>query len=320
MNNRLHILAIDDEPEMLAIYREAFQNRNGRSNEEHIFKLKICSRGSDALETVKDAQKRDEPFEVVILNLDFTSGPGCVQIGKDIRSFDSYMNFILVIDSMNAISPDVSLHLAPANKLLFLQQPVHAHEIRQFAGVLGTKCKNELLLKKTRQELEIKISELETKSKELLANKVELENLNTQLMETNNALTVLARNLENTRKESERRMFQKTRTLILPVLDKIMQARGMKRYSTDLDMLSGYILNLTSDFSTDVKLSASLSSTEARIASMIKNGMSSDEIARHLNISHYTVKTHRKNIRKKLNLLNSGVNLRAYLESQMESR
>ncbi len=319
MDNLIHILAIDDEPEMIELYRETFQYKDGSSIKENAFKLEICSRGKDALEAVQNAIDRDEPFEIVILNLDFTSDPGAIQIGENIRRFDSYLNFILVIDTMSVISPELSLRLAPKDKLLFIQQPVNIQEIRQFADVLGAKCKNDLLLKKTRQELEIKISELENKSKELLANKVELENLNNQLMETNNALTVLARNLENTRKESERRMFQKTRTLILPVLDNIMQARGMKRYRTDLDMLAGYILNLTSDLSTDVKLSASLSSTEARIASMIKNGMSSDEIARHLNISPYTVKTHRKNIRKKLNLLNSGVNLRAYLESQMAS-
>jgi len=54
-----------------------------------------------------------------------------------------------------------------------------------------------------------------------------------------------------------------------------------------------------------------------RIASMIKNGISSEEIARHLYISPSTVKTHRRNIRKKLNIHNSGMNLRAYLESQL---
>ncbi len=320
MTNRLHILAIDDEPEMLELYRQAFSYRDDPAVNQDTFELEICSRGNDVLETVKNAKERNEPFEVVILNLDFTSGPGCIRIGEKIRRFDPSLNFVLVLKSMNLLPNEPALRLAPADKLLFIQQPVHIHEIRQFTSVLGTKFKNDMLLKKTRHELEIKISELENKSQELFVNKVELENLNNQLMETNNALTVLARNLENTRKESERRMFQKTRTLILPVLDKIMQARGMKKYRTDLDMLAGYILNLTSDFSTDVKMSASLSSTEVRIASMIKNGMSSEEIARHLNISHYTVKTHRKNIRKKLKLLNSGVNLRAYLESEMDSR
>ena len=44
-------------------------------------------------------------------------------------------------------------------------------------------------------------------------NKSELENVNDQLMETNNALSVLAGNLDNTRKESERRVLQRTRTL-----------------------------------------------------------------------------------------------------------
>jgi len=65
-------------------------------------------------------------------------------------------------------------------------------------------------------------------------------------------------------------------------------------------------------------MAASLSTTELRIASMIKNGMSSEEIAEYLYISSFTIKTHRRNIRRKLNLQNSGVNLRAYLESEMD--
>jgi len=320
MTHRLHILALDDEPEMIALYREAFSDQHSVSVQEDAFDLEICSRRNNSIETVKGAKKRGNPFELVILNLEFVSGLKSIQIAKEISLFDSYLNFILVIKSEKDLMPDLVRSLSSEDKFIFIQQPVHIYELRQFASVLGAKFKNDTLLKKTRGELEIKISELENKSQELLVKKEELENLNTQLMETNNALTVLARNLENTRKESERRMFQKTRTLILPVLDKITQGRGMKKYRNDLDLLSGYILNLTSDFSADVRLFASLSITEARIASMIKNGMSSDEIARHLNISHYTVKTHRKNIRKKLNLLNSGVNLRAYLESKMELR
>ena len=51
------------------------------------------------------------------------------------------------------------------------------------------------------------------------------------------------------------------------------------------------------------------SSSELRIASMIKNGLTSQEIADLLHISLDTVKTHRRGIRKKLNLNNSNINL-----------
>ncbi len=156
--------------------------------------------------------------------------------------------------------------------------------------------------------------ELEYGQKKLLDNKSELEHVNNQLMETNNALSVLARNLDRTRKESEKRILERTRALIFPIIDKLQQNANLERYRTDLDLLVGNIENLNSDLSGDIKMVASLSTTELRIAFMIKNGMSSEEIAKHLFISPATVKTHRKNIRKKLNLQNSGINLRTYLE------
>jgi len=143
---------------------------------------------------------------------------------------------------------------------------------------------------------------------------MELENVNNMLLETNNALSVLARNLEKSRKESEKRVLQKTKTLILPIIEKLYHARLLEKYRHDLDLLVGFLENLSSDLDKD-KISTVLSAAEMRVASLIKNGMSSDEIARHLNISLFTVKTHRKNIRKKLNLHSSGVNLRSYLES-----
>ena len=43
---------------------------------------------------------------------------------------------------------------------------------------------------------------------------------------------------------------------------------------------------------------------------------SSEEIAEYQNLSLYTVKAHRKNIRKKLKLQNTGINLRVHLESE----
>jgi DNA-binding CsgD family transcriptional regulator len=56
-----------------------------------------------------------------------------------------------------------------------------------------------------------------------------------------------------------------------------------------------------------------LSTAEMRVAAMIKNGLTSKEIATKLSISVDTVKTHRKNIRKKLNIQNASIDLANYL-------
>jgi PAS domain S-box-containing protein len=146
----------------------------------------------------------------------------------------------------------------------------------------------------------------------------ELAKVNAQLVETNSALSVLAKNLDITQKESEKRVVQKIRSYIIPIIEKLRHDKNIERYRSDFDLLTGYIRGLTSDLADEIKVALVLSNTELRVASLVKNGMSNREIAKHLYITPSTVKTHRRNIRKKLNLHNSGINLKAYMKSELD--
>jgi len=145
----------------------------------------------------------------------------------------------------------------------------------------------------------------------------ELATLNKQLVETNRALSVLAKNLDITQKDSEKRVVQRIRSYIMPIIEKLRQDKNIERYRADFDLLTSYIRDLTSDLANDIKIALALSTTELRVASLIRNGMSNRDIARHLYITVYTVKTHRRNIRRKLDLHNSGINLKAYMKSEL---
>ena len=146
----------------------------------------------------------------------------------------------------------------------------------------------------------------------------ELAIVNKQLIETNRALSVLAKNLDTTQKESEKRIIQRIRSYIIPIIEKLRQDKNIERYRADFDLLTSYIRNLTSDLANDIKIALALSTTELRVASLIRNGMSNQEIAKHLYITDATVKTHRRNIRRKLDLHNSGINLKAYMKSELD--
>jgi len=61
---------------------------------------------------------------------------------------------------------------------------------------------------------------------------------------------------------------------------------------------------------------ALLSASEMKVAALIKNGLSTRQVAQQLNISEETVKTHRRNIRKKLNIQNSNISFATYLRSK----
>ena len=58
-----------------------------------------------------------------------------------------------------------------------------------------------------------------------------------------------------------------------------------------------------------------LTPQEIQVASLVKDGKASKEIAGILNVSETTVHFHRKNLRKKFGLSNSQTNLRSYLIS-----
>ena len=311
----LRVLAVDDDPLMLELYRDSLESHAGDLL-SFTFEYEASQTGAGALDAVAKAVKEGRPYAVIFLDIDLGPGMDGVAAGAQIRALDPDANFVITTGTTDANPLDIGTRVPPLEKLLYLHKPFHVMEIRQFAAALGTKWESERLLQKAHLELQDKISELQLSETSLKEHKVELEDVNRQLIETNNALSILARNLEKARKVSERQLLHSSRTLILPIVDKLKQSRTLRGYRTDLDLLSSYIKDLNPGLADEMGIAGSLSATESRIAAMVKVGMTSHDIARNLYISTETVKTHRKNIRRKLKLQGSGINLQSYLESQ----
>ena len=316
---QLRVLFIDDEPEILDMYRHALDASPRRPENNQPIQVTCCPSGRAAVDAVKTATHRGEHFAVIFLDVNLGRETDGIIIGEKIREMDPYVNFVVVTGLTDIAPQEITRRIPPADKLLYVQKPFHVREIRQFVSALGAKWRSEMLLRKTNRELKEKVRELEQSQKALMDNQIELESATRQLMETNDALSVLARNLERTRKESEQRIFNRAVMLMMPIVEKLQHAPRFKRFRTDLDLLAGYVNELSSGFVGELAAVHRLSVTEMRIASMIRNGMTSKEIARNLFISAATVKTHRRNIRKKLNLHHSRINLRVYLASEMGS-
>jgi FixJ family two-component response regulator len=169
------------------------------------------------------------------------------------------------------------------------------------------------------QDLNNLVIDLRQSQAELLAHKERLEYVNERLLETNKAFTALARSMDFEREQLEKRIAGKIETVILPIVDRLKREQELSKYSMELDVLVRLLEDLTSGASAETKLALKLSPTELRVASLIKSGMSTDDIAEHLFISASTVRKHRKNIRKKLRLNNSSYNLRNYLMAKTPS-
>jgi len=164
------------------------------------------------------------------------------------------------------------------------------------------------------------LEDLRCAKKELLHHKSRLEKLNKQLTEANRALVTMARNMEITRKETERNMMWKIKSLIIPLVEELKENKQMKRYEAELVIILEYFRELTLGQGVDTKVVSSLSPSEMRVAYLVRSGVTSNEISRVLHISPSTVKTHRRNIRKKLNICNTNHNLKSYLKRRLHEQ
>jgi PAS domain S-box-containing protein len=136
------------------------------------------------------------------------------------------------------------------------------------------------------------------------------------LEEVNAALKVLLNQREDDRADLEERLLANVKELLLPYVEKLKNSRLLSDQMTLVDILESNMKEIVSPFVT--KLSTkflSLTPTEIQVASLIKDGKSSKEIASLIHTSENTVRSHRFHIRSKLGIKNKKVNLRTYLQS-----
>ena len=158
---------------------------------------------------------------------------------------------------------------------------------------------------------------LEDKQNELSAHKLHIERVNKELIQTNTALSVLARNIDRKRDELEKKIARIVSSQILPIIDELRGDRVPEKSLAKLDVLAAYLDDLAPGATKGHDVIVSLSSMELRVAVMIKREFGSEDIARLLHLSPHTVKTHRRSIRKKLGIRNSKINLSSYLKLKL---
>lgn len=103
--------------------------------------------------------------------------------------------------------------------------------------------------------------------------------------------------------------------LLFPILRKLRLPDGKinERYFI---LLQRSLEGLASSFGRKISQpSLKLSPREVEVANMVKNGLTSKEIAELLHLSFKTVEIHRHHIRRKLNIANKPINLNTFLHS-----
>jgi len=144
----------------------------------------------------------------------------------------------------------------------------------------------------------------------------ELEEKSRYLEEANTALKVLLEQREKDKKELEENVLINVEKSLLPYLEKLKKTHSPTDRTTYLDILESSVNSIVSPFYRNMTLKHfNLTPKEIEIATLIKEGNSTKEIAELLTLSPRTIDLHRLNIRRKLGLKAKGINLRSTLLS-----
>lgn len=160
------------------------------------------------------------------------------------------------------------------------------------------------------------IGELREALKTIKMKEQELIDKMQKIDELSIAMKVLLSEREGYRKQLEQNILSNIRNSFGPLLERIKSSSLSRQQEIMVDLLESAARDLFSSFSVNLSIpSLGLSSMEIQVANLLKEGRSSKEIARILNLSSRTVDSHRLNIRKKMGISHKPENLSARLLS-----
>ena len=160
------------------------------------------------------------------------------------------------------------------------------------------------------------ITPLKQAEEALKKREAELEIKTLNLEEANTALKVLLKRREEDKIELEDRIVSNVKDIAGVYIPKLRRTSLDDRQRQYVDIIESGLDDITSSFSHRLS-SKNLAFTpnEIHVAKLIKDGKTTKEIADIMDRSISAVEFHRKNIRRKLDLLKQKANLQSYLQT-----
>ena len=163
-------------------------------------------------------------------------------------------------------------------------------------------------------ELSDTVASLEKEIKEHHSTSEKLERETIALQESNIALQVLLKRRDQEKAQYDMELIGKIEKMIQPYLDKLKKTKVNVSQKNILNLLEQNLNAIASPYLySQLSLFIKLTAKEIQVSNLIKQGMSTKEIASVLDISTRTVETHRYQIRKKIGLMGRKTNLRQEL-------
>jgi len=143
----------------------------------------------------------------------------------------------------------------------------------------------------------------------------EIQREHQALQEANIALRAVLSRLEEEKQEIRASILANIQKIIMPIVFELeLEVSGRQR--SYVTLLRQSLQEIASPFLTQLSRDhMQLTPVEIAISTMIRNGLSTKEIAQLRCISPATVRRHRENIRRKLGLKNRKANLATYLQA-----
>jgi FixJ family two-component response regulator len=280
IENDARVLVVDDDTDVCDFLGQMIPRLGVR--------VETTSNPLEVLELVQDTF-----FNVILLDIKMPGKSG-MELLPEIVEVSPYTKVIIISGFADKDSAISALRLGAFD---FLEKPFD----------------HNLLSHSINRALETQKTELAYRNE-----KIKLQDASRRLMENNAALSTLASNIERERNHVEANIEKTIKLSILPFIEGTLKREDLSRnHQRDLELLRNLVTDLTLMLNVRQTLSTTLTPTEFRMAILIGAKLKTNEIAAHLNISPETVKSHRKNIRKKLGINKSHDNLRVHLQTAL---
>jgi DNA-binding NarL/FixJ family response regulator len=266
----------------------------------------------------KEARQRleVEPFTLVLSDIHMPGESGLDLVAHVKSTYeDTVVIIITVIDDIETAQRALSLDIYG-----YMVKPIDKNQI--VIGVANALRRRQLELKQKNhsrnleQQINHRTLELMEAVETLKAREFELAAKTAELEELNTALKVLLKNRETDRITLEENLQANVRRVILPCIERLKKGSAKsKQIQSEYRLLENSLHDLLSPFARQISSDYfGLTPNEINVALLIKEGMSTKEIAREMNLSVNTIMTHRYKIRTKLGIKNNTKNLQVYLK------
>jgi HD-GYP domain-containing protein (c-di-GMP phosphodiesterase class II) len=149
-----NILAVDDDPSLLDIYREILETLPLKISADTgdgftqvpvlpRFRVTCLTNAQAALDAVARSFEAGAAYSAIFLDVNMPPGPNGIWAAEKILKIDPAANIVLVTGYIGGDSENLPRHLSFCDRLLFLQKPFHPQEIVHCASALSAKWQAE---------------------------------------------------------------------------------------------------------------------------------------------------------------------------------